>query len=412
MKKIVFLSMIFLLSLFGCSSPSSSGTSSSPVSLDLSGAGSMFLQYGSGTSGGRAAAGDVTELKTVALDSSIETVDFLDSSESAVSVSVSRAMILNDDYMMLSYEYDGTEVVSVCNRSTGALDEITHIPGDWSMVKVYGDMAYYSSGSDLYRLDLSAMSYFDMNGNDYPVGTGHFIVVSNSGTVAALSSGSKYIFLSDGTFVKDQVASPTAIRAYTGLSGNFSTTDMFMLEDESTRELYQVNFHADYIDVAWIELKDSGLYTDPANNQTVTFSTVSQSIARKGEKHPTFANTILTNNDQVFRLFITSGIVTVREYSQSAMMKSYSNPKEADCSGLTLYPKFYYNPDNDTKIIRFDADGLSPVEEVIAAGDITEVTVADDLIFYSESSQTYKYDKVSETTEVYVAEVSDIKAVE
>lgn len=165
-----FLALILSLALISCSNPFEHKSSTmpskagKPMKASVSGAKGIFLASNSsaksikrtrGMQGRDLVASSGASLGAINLAGIPETVTWTDANGIATTATVSQAMQLATDYLLLTYASDSASGTATLNLTTGALASISVVPDNWSLIFARGSSAWYESGGAIYRMDLA-----------------------------------------------------------------------------------------------------------------------------------------------------------------------------------------------------------------------------------------------------------------
>ena len=177
-----FLGIALALALAGCPSPVSSGHA--PARASISGAKGLYLQASGahGIRSARAVSGKSivsatgATLGVVTSTGIPETATFTDDTGSEITVTITQALQLTDQFVLLSYTYDGGSGTGILDMASGNLASVSVVPENWQNIASSSGSMYFENGGTIYRTALS------------------------TGSAAALSSGSGlYAYVGPGT---------------------------------------------------------------------------------------------------------------------------------------------------------------------------------------------------------------------
>lgn len=406
-----FLISIILASiLFGCNVSGGSSTGS-PSKVLLTGAKGLYLQSG----GSKVVAGPDTLLMKIMPDSSTGPAVFTDSNNIDLEVYINQALLINDDYLFINYTHEGFSTDAEIELSTGYVSTLSSAPENWDRIREKSNRAYYIADGSLCNLDMPTMALKKMNDaiSDPLNGSSH-IFINNSDNVFTLymasSSNKKFmLYYDDGSDPVDLSGQVEAERFVGAVSGDMASSDIFAVEDETTRDVYYIRFNASDITSQEITFSDIGTIT--AGAETVISPIGSGSnYARLGPGRMYFNNSIFTNDTHILKFSHSAGSISVTSYSQSGELQSYSWMPDAKYINGSLYVGYDHITSGLYKIIELDVSGSSSIESaLIAEPDISEFVVVEDQVFYAIPAGVYKYDIPSGITEMYSTILSDIQ---
>ncbi len=156
--------LVLVFSLTGCpGNPPEVAPPGAPTATSISNARGVFLvDSGSAsrsiskTITGRAVL-DTTGSDLGAVDTSgvVESAEFVDADGQPVTVEITRAAQLSARYTLIAYNYAESNATAILDLETGALLVIDHAPDNWTRIFSRGTTAWYVSGGSVFALDLA-----------------------------------------------------------------------------------------------------------------------------------------------------------------------------------------------------------------------------------------------------------------
>ena len=185
MKWFHVLAIGFLtIALAGCNIIGNPGKNHAPSRASISGAKGLYLQASTAKSmhAARTAVGRSIVTATGATLGAItsagipETATFTDDTGAEVVVEITQGMQLTDEFVLISYSYDGGAGTGILDMANGNLASVSVVPENWQNIASTSGSMYFENGGTIYRTALS------------------------TGSGAALSSGSGlYAYVGPGT---------------------------------------------------------------------------------------------------------------------------------------------------------------------------------------------------------------------
>jgi hypothetical protein len=420
-------------------------THGAPDGISVSGTKGIYLEADSGITATKSltlardvvTSGDAT-LGTVTATGVPQPAVFTDAEGVAVDVTVTKAIQLTDDYVLLSYSYilDGESIpeTATLDLDTGTLAIVTIVPADWGRIFARGEKAWYVSGGSIYKMDLAtgtateiskrASAYSNSgSGGDLTDldstrlwDSATWLFADLSETIYAFTGGYQDFraqAISAGGTKKEFGFQAEAYQLYEWQPANSISGGCHALYDDATGSLYVIKgrpiWDNDPSKVGGMEqtggytlhlyketlnaslARPLVLSTTPVAYAPLTGSSTAQTmyIGRKyrtDESYLTFGGYTFRVNDDSISSYDTGGVPVSHELPDGSTQPYYvSNWTYAG-------GQVYAGPTDSTDTINLVqmSSGAAAVKMLVADSGITSWTVVAGLLFYTNASGTFR----------------------
>lgn len=389
MKTLLILTIA--LAALGCRSPVDSGEPSGDIErVNITGADGFALVSNS-------------PAQLVKMENGTPThVEWETEGGDTVTVPVSNARRLGDDYLMVEYDYEDNRHRQAANRTDGVLSDVPS-PDNWDRMRYRRNTAYYVSGGRVVSVDPDTGSSQALTRAEDSIPSRAYLEVPDNGVPFLFSNDFMFGYPDPDTPV-DNSGRNSAQRFYSALIGAGNVSEQSTLYDPDTDRFLLLDWGNDN----W---RETELRTDGSTRESTSeaWATPMDKARRLGSGLPTPSNSLFTDGYAgVFEVELVDGAPTLVQHDTDYAAGQWVE------ESLYVDGAYYYrtNPSGSGSMqLREHVLGGSE-RHLIDLADEAEVewTVAGGSLFWFDSNgDGWRMDLATETVESY--EMSSIEAV-